>query len=301
MKRTKKKLVQEQTDQRQRVVRFDTGHRQNFSYHSNSVRDKESDQNLNGRLRSKQSGKKVANKKHGKIFWFGLLALLVFIGQFFMLGTNARVVVLDSNGAVQEKDVKRYEATIAESVRSSLLNRNKLTFDARGIAKNLEKSHPELQSADVTVSTTSNRPIAYVTQYSAKFLLRQGSMRYGLTSNGFVVDMPKISEALPVIHDETGEEIGIGKQLLPRNHVQFIETVVYQLDQNDVSVASILLPAQKAYEVNIRLKSKPYVLRFNLAEDPLQQSGAAVAAMKSITAVTPQYIDVRVPGRVYYK
>jgi hypothetical protein len=81
-----------------------------------------------------------------------------------------------------------------------------------------------------------------------------------------------------------------------------MKTVHYQFAQTDIKVNALVLPAKKAYEVNARLEGKPYIIRFNLQEDALQQSGAAIATIEQFGSTVPTgYLDVRVPGRVYYK
>lgn len=287
--------------ERQRVVRLDDGRRQNFSYYS-ARHSSEETERPSQRLRPQQTvqadGKR---RKRSKMSWFFGGAIAIVLGFILYVGSGSNVTVLDSRGVAEQKDVVRYEKTVEATIKTSLLNHNKATVDSRGVARNLKKNHPELQSAVVTVPIVGNKVNAYVTQYPAEFILRQGSSRYGLTSNGYIIDLPKLSQALPVVNDETGEEVTVGGQLLPESHVSFIKTVVYELAHNNLKVSSISLPSGKAYEINVYLKSKPFYIKFNLAEDAMQQSGAAVAVMRQLGSTNPQYIDLRVPGRAYYK
>jgi len=104
------------------------------------------------------------------------------------------------------------------------------------------------------------------------------------------------------VQDETSEVVTVGTQLLPRSSVQFMKTIAYQFEQADIKVSALILPAKKAYEVDARLDGKPYLVRFNLQEDAMQQSGAARATIEQLgTTVPSSYLDVRVPERVYYK
>ena len=300
MKNRDKDLLRSEYE-RQRVVRLEDGRRQNFSYYSAQRSSEETDRSSR-RLRPQQSiqadGKR---RKRSKMFWLFSGAIAIVLGFILYVGSDSNVTVLDSRGVVEQKDVVRYKKTVEATIKASLLNHNKATVDSRGIARNLKKNHPELQSAVVTVPIVGNKVNAYVTQYPAEFILRQGSSRYGLTSNGYIIELPKLSQTLPVVNDETGEEVTVGGHLLPESHVSFIKTVVYELAHNNLKVSSISLPSGKAYEINIYLKSKPFYIKFNLAEDAMQQSGAAVAIIKQLGSTSPEYIDLRVPGRAYYK
>ena len=94
----------------------------------------------------------------------------------------------------------------------------------------------------------------------------------------------------------------MSKRLLPASHVAFMQKVDYQLTQKEFVIDRFILPKNSAYEVNVRLKGKPFAIRFNLAEDATVQSGAAVAVLEQLGEASPStYLDVRVPGRAFYR
>jgi hypothetical protein len=181
------------------------------------------------------------------------------------------------------------------------LNHNKLTIDTSGIATEMQKAHPELESVTVVTPLVGLRPNLYVHVSEPVFTLKQDSSSYILSAAGYITGRGAPS-SLPVVVDETGESVTIAKQLLPSSHVTFMKTIWYQLTKQGVAVESLVLPKGKAFEVDVRLKDKPYYLKFNVTEDATRQGGVAVAVLQQLGDTTPkEYIDLRVPGRAYYK
>ena len=242
-------------------------------------------------------------KRHrGMLFWLALIASLILIVQLTVVDGHSKVVLLASDGTKSTEGMATYENTVNQLLATSLLNRSKITVDAHGIADQLRKKHPEVESAVITLPLVGGKPTVYITMSEPVFTLQQGSARYILSASGYITGISSDDSGLPLVQDETSEVVTVGTQLLPRSSVQFMKTIAYQFEQADIKVSALILPAKKAYEVDARLDGKPYLVRFNLQEDAMQQSGAARATIEQLgTTVPSSYLDVRVPERVYYK
>lgn len=242
-----------------------------------------------------------AKLRRKPLFWLAAGAVAFLIFQVTMLGGSSKVIVLQ-DGAGLAESATTYENTVNKLLKTSLFNRSKITIDTRGIATELRRLHPEIESAIMTVPLFGGQSTVYVALSEPVFVLQQGTNRYTLSASGYITSAASDDIDLPLVQDDTGETVSIGKQLLPRSTVQFMKTVHYQFAQTDIKVNALVLPAKKAYEVNARLEGKPYIIRFNLQEDALQQSGAAIATIEQLGSTVPTgYLDVRVPGRIYYK
>jgi hypothetical protein len=117
------------------------------------------------------------------------------------------------------------------------------------------------------------------------------------------VDPNAAPSGLISVIDQSGLSVGLGNQALPAGDVTFLSRLNHQLTGNGYEVVSFTLPAV-GRQVDVRLKDKPYYIKFSSAHDVLQQAGAYDAVQKQLEAgkVTPsEYIDVRIGDRVYYK
>ncbi len=181
----------------------------------------------------------------------------------------------------------------------------KVTLDTNGIASQMKQKFPELESVVVTVPIVGNRPVIYVAPAHPVLKLETASGSYVLSSKGFAYhgDMTdKEIIALPQLIDLSGVRPDPGKPFLPLSTVTFALAVQYQLSKASIAVDALMLPQGAPFEFDVRLVGKPYIIKLNLQEDPVVQSGAVVAVVQKLGGALPgQYIDVRVPGRAYYK
>lgn len=303
----KKTVAADRPDRR--TVRPQSGGRPDYVYYAN----RRSETSVTGKGGAPERSRSLLNapigaerplsRRHPRVlFWLALVVGSVLFVQLTVVGSHSKVVILQPDGNKSSEGVAVYEEAVDQLLATSLLNRNKITIDTRGIAKDLRVHRPEIESAVLTVPLVGGRPTLYMSLSEPVFTLQQGPDRYILSASGYITGIAAGDSELPLVQDETSETVAVGKQLLPQSNVQFMKIVLYQFEQANIKVSALVLPAKKAYEVDARLEGKPYVVRFNLQEDALQQSGAAIATIEQLGGTVPaSYLDVRVPERVYYK
>ncbi len=304
--RQKKTPASPEPSRRRAVQLSEQNRRTNFSYYSNrsitppgaSGRDISSSRN-----RADTAPVSQPFWRRRKLLpWLGIVACVVVVGWLTFLSSSAAVLTINTAGTLTGETAAQYEETVRTLLGQSMLNRNKLTVNATGVVRELQKRHPEIENATLVVPIFGNRPRVYVSLSEPAFVLQSQDTRYMLSTSGYVTGMADNSTKLPLVVDETGETVTVSKRLLPASHVAFMQTVNYQLSHKGFAVDRFILPKSTAYEVDVRLKGKSFIIRFNLAEDPTVQSGAVVATLEQLGDTTPgAYLDVRVPGRTYYK
>ncbi len=227
---------------------------------------------------------------------------LLLVGQLVALGSTSKVVLLQPDGTQSSEGTESYQRIVDEILATSLWNRSKITIDTQHIEDEIRRRQPEVESTVLTVPIIGSQPKVYIAKSEPVFTLHQGTSFYTLSASGYITDVITGDVTLPLVQDDTGEKVEVGKRLLPSSHVGFMQKVLFQFEQANINVSAFVLPAKKAYEVDVRLDDKPYSVRFNFEEDALQQTGAAIATIEQLgTAVPSSYLDVRVPGRAYYK
>lgn len=208
------------------------------------------------------------------------------------------------------RDQVQYQQAAQQVVRSSLLNRSKLTFDASGAEEKLRQQFPELASVSVTLPLFGWQPSVYVQAFTPSMvLIRPGaSIDFVLDQAGRAYVPESIQSLLkkadlPVVTDESGLDIRALQVALPADHVAFIVEVYAQLLTAELEVVGMSLPSAQS-ELRVRIKDAPYTVRFNLYGSAREGAGrylAARAYMQSNNQAPRQYVDVRVDGRVFYK
>ena len=206
------------------------------------------------------------------------------------------------------RDQRVYEDALAAILRSSLLNRSKLTIDTSSVERTIEQKFPEIQSATVSIPLLGRRPIVGLDPATPALIYKSAGDAYVIAENGRalipVTAAPaSITSKLLTLEDKSNIRVEQGKGALPQESVTFITTLVQQFAAKNLQVRSFELPIS-ASELRVNFSVLKYYGKFNLQEDALQQAGTFLAVRGKLDAqhVTPaEYIDVRVSERAYYK
>ena len=237
--------------------------------------------------------------------------LLVFC--FTYVGSSV-TVVFDNSGlpaATLLHSKQDYADAASKLISGSLVNHNKLTIDTSGIIEQLSRQFPELRDVQIEVPLIGFSPTLIVRPGLPTAALQPTSGTTVIVDRtGFVVGdlsaKQNNSSALPLIVDQSGLELKRGTQALPSTTMDFVVSLLSQLKAHKVSLESIVLPQNGVDELDVRVSGLSYYAKFSV-HDPAtfnQQIGSYFALLDYLNrqSVSPvEYIDVRLPGRAYYK
>lgn len=276
-----------------------------FSYAAHRTREEEN----TGRLRSV-----LPEAVPAKTFWQhipSIIASLVLIGcagYATMLDTTPRVLRVTSTAQTTLlRSPEYYERAFSRELQRSLFNRNKLTINTTAVAERLKREYPEVRHISIVLPILGHRPIIQLMPASPMMILSTNQGSYFLDESGKAListrDTASSLRQVPTVSDESGISVAAGQNALPGEHVEFITTVVYQLQAKDKRIEALTLPAI-ANELHVRVEGQPYYIKFNIRGDSRQQVGTLLAITERLhdEAVVPaEYIDVRLEDRAFVK
>lgn len=298
--------------QRQKAATSDNVRSPAFSYGANRP-DQESLSNREAELISN-----AKNPKQFARFWLQRVGFLILIlavtaaaTSSLTLSANPEIVPTadsrDSSAFLHSQAT--YQVAASKLIADSFFNRNKITINTASISQQLIDQFPELSSANITLPLLAHRPIIHIQASKPAIILLTNNGSYVLDSNGKAV-LPSerlsstVQEKLPKITDQSGLKVTLNHQILTSSNVNFIQTIIAQLDAKKVGIESLTLPSASS-EVDAKIAGQPYFVKFNLQSgDARRQAGAFLATQAQLRRknITPsQYIDVRVEGRAYYR
>ncbi len=247
--------------------------------------------------------------------WFRLLpsilALIIIVSCIFYatsLSNQPKIQINRSSNTQLLRSAEFYQHAASKIMSSSVFNRSKLIIDTDKFAKQLESEYPELGKVSVIIPLISHRPIVVVQPAEPVMVLSTKNGNYIVDEQGRALIKAEAAKSslrdnLLEATDESGIVADQSKQLLPLNTVKFIGEVYGQLIASNQSIKTLTFPPV-TNEVHVRTEGRPYYLKFDLQGDPRQQVGAYLAASEKLETdkITPsEYIDVRVPEKVFYK
>ena len=239
-----------------------------------------------------------------------LLALaIITLSVLYCLGlsTSPKVVVsTTSPQAVVLREKADYQKGAQRILEDSALSRTKFTVNTGGFEKAFRAEFPEVDHVSLALPLVSRTPIVTISTAQPQILVTAQGKVYVLDKRGTAIMMANdlsssIRQSLPVVNDQSGLTVAVGKTVLPAEDIQYISAVLAQLKAKQVAVESITLPAT-AQEVDIKPAGKPYFVKFSLNTEAREATGDYLATKQRLeqTNTTPtQYVDVRVPGRAY--
>ncbi len=240
-------------------------------------------------------------------FWSRLIDFLVLIAILLVIVYS--LTVNPTPHTELNSEVYRPSAVYQKAVSGefkSFKNRNKITLNEKEITAVLKKQFPEITSVSIHLPLLSQTPTLKLVVASPSFSLSSKGSLYVVDSQGVVAgrsnDLPQI-KGLPQLVDETNFDPQVGKQFLSAADVDFINNIITQVKHAKVPIASLILPP-KALEVDLKTADRAYFVKFYLGSDVLTQIGQFLAARQQFDHTNKQpseYLDVRVPGKIYYQ
>lgn len=237
------------------------------------------------------------------------LGMMLLVGWLFWLDSTSVVVVANTaSSGTTARAPENYRRTVDRVLGSNFTNHFKPLVSAESIREVIRKQYPEVETARVSVPIIGN-DLKVIVQVSRNDIeLTTSDRRYILSSTGYIIGTMQPAAAAaasshPVIKilDLSRGTPAQGQQYLPGSIISFIREIDHQLKAQHLKPAQYILPSDNAFEVMVRLEGTEYNIRFNTQEDPVRQSGAAAALVQNKSVHAKEYIDVRVPGKGYWR
>lgn len=251
--------------------------------------------------------RKKSAPKNVRRFFFGFLDIVLILVVLAGLGYSIVIspqpkVILSSPAFHSLGDYQTY----ANQLFGKLKNRNKITFDEQSITVAIEKKFPEVSSVSTELPLFSERPTLRITVSQASLKISNNGSNYVVDLNGVIVaptsQLPG-AKNLPQIIDQSGFEAKLGQPLLNVGAVDFIKSIIAETKAAKVPLSTLTLPPV-AQELDLRSSDQPYFVKFYMGGDALNQAGQYLAARNHFNQANQkpaQYLDVRVPGKIFYK
>ncbi len=251
--------------------------------------------------------RKTSKKGRARKYFVRLLDTVIV---FLLLAGLVYSLLVKSTPQIQLNDTTYHSAADYQAVAAkqlgSLKNRNKITLNEQGVINALQNKFPEIASASLELPIFSETPIIHLTVAKPSFFLSNNGQDYIIDSEGVATNiaknLPQVKN-LTTLSDQSGFTARPGQQVLSAQSVSFINNLLVQTDRASVSVKSLVLPPQ-AEELDLRTTDQGYYVKFYLGGDPILQTGQFLAARHNFAQSGKQpaeYLDVRVPGKIFYK
>lgn len=231
--------------------------------------------------------------------WRSLVMLLVGVGAAVVVLNFFRLEQINVVGTARKDAVR---TNTEHLIRQNIWWSNLLSLDTSKLAAKIEQEDPQLKQ--VSVRRRWPRGIAVQTSDKRPSLVWDtGGERYLIDADGTTITLAnREGEGLPTVRDQSNLPTESGKVIVTSRFVSFVTTVVAALPLQGIKVSTI-----EVHETTLDLyltTDKNYQIILDTSRAASDELNDLKLILKTLSAqkLTPSaYIDLRVPGKAYYK
>lgn len=215
---------------------------------------------------------------------------------------TASVSVSPTNSGIVIQS-ERYQQAIISYMQSRPLERLRFALNEEQLSTYLKQQVPEVLDAHVNGASgfaTSHFDISF-RQPIASWLI--GSQQYYVDKNGESFRVNYFDSPTVKIIDESGIPQTAGTAIASSRFLQFVGRVVDTAKTRGMTVEEAIIPAGSTRQINIKINGHAYPIKLSLDRpvgEQVEDMQRAVAYLDS-KGIVPEYVDVRVSGKAYYK
>ena len=253
---------------------------------------------------SRQKAHHLARQRRrlGGIF---LVVTLIVAGLLFLLWQLIAQVTITttSRQLATSFSTKPYEQVINDYLAKNPAQRLRLALDQTALTQYVSDQLPEVEDVKVTGLAGIARASVAITFRTPVAGWQINSKQYYVDADGVVFDKNYYSAPAVQIIDESGVSPEQGSTVVGTRLLGFLGKVVSQAKGRGYTVVKALLPADTTRQVDVYFDGIATRVKMSIdrgAGEQLEDAQRSLNFLKS-TNVTPEYIDVRVPGRAAYR
>lgn len=267
----------------------------------------------NGQLQTARMEAQTMRKKHRRVMrQVSVLCGLVLLLVVLFMNHVSSFAVRFGGGTVHLPPTIAYEATAKQFRSSSPGNSFVFSLDADALSQYLIAHHHEISSVKV-IRHPFSRSVDLAVTLRQPVLMWQTSHE----NQAFYVDANGISFSfdgytnrdakLVHVNDESSVPAQLGVPVASSRQISFLGQLVGQIATSagsQLTVSKIVFPPSSTKEIDVYLTGKPYFVKVYLDRSGKAQAEELIKAVSYLQqkgTQPSQYIDVRVPERVFYK
>ena len=259
---------------------------------------------LNANLRSPRSHVHHLTSLRRRLVLYFVAACAGAFGLYVLLAQTA------ATETFQVKNIPVLSASQQQAYRDSLeeyygarpIERLRFNLDEQRLTSHMQADHPEIKSLAVEQSGIGKVVVAITA--------RQPLARWTINANDQYVDGDGVVFAnnyfaqpnLQIV-DETGIRVSSGQLVASNRFLGFIGRVLASANQQGLSVEKVTLPLATTRQVEVILQGSPTKYKVSVDRSAGQQVEDIARLTKYFSqhGITPEYADVRLQNKAFYK
>lgn len=233
----------------------------------------------------------------------GVVMVIVLFLVFMVANFIVSPTVLAAQVGKRQPNTQAYQTTIFKYFGDHPLERFGFLMDPSSLELQLKREHTEIQSVtvdrawyggDVRVSLFFRAPL---------LVWKTGAQQFYVDNQGIAFTYNHFAEPPVAVIDQTGLPPDQSGAVASTRFIRFLGRMVGAVNEyKKGKVVGVIIPPSTR-EIDLKLEGRNYPIKTNSDRDPLQQAEDIANALKFIDekGIKPQYVDLRVAHKAYYK
>lgn len=243
-----------------------------------------------------------AHRRRLSLYLFGALVVIVagglLITQF--VGKVGDVQSTPQNSAV---DAAHYTQVLDEYYGAHPFERFRFALNQQRLSDYLAQKAPEVASMKVAGSHLIGQATMTLSFRQPVVVWEISRQKYYVDADGHDFKINYYAEPAVVVKDQSGISPDVGA-VASNRFLHFLGRVVSLTNQSGVAkVNGVIIPPNTTREVDLQLEGRGFIVKTLLDRDPAAQTTDILNILKYLDAkgIKPQYVDVRIAGKAFYK
>ena len=233
--------------------------------------------------------------------FFVVLAIFISLISIFLFQFISKVSVVSNESKSQ--NLSKYEKSVEEYLNINPSERILSNLNKNALLESLQKDYPEVLSiSDIKFNGLTSYKIYLDFRKPVASWLVDGK-EFFVDSEGVSFNVNNFEKPSLNIIDDSGAIVSNGKNVASGSFFSFIGKLVSAANKQGLEVSKIRIPPLSLRQVEVSVKGVSYFARMSTADSA---EGQIINFKKAIEyfrthKISPNYIDLRIEGKGYYK
>lgn len=233
--------------------------------------------------------------------FFVILAIFISLISIFLFQFISKVSIVSNDSKSQ--NLSKYEKSVEEYLNINPSERILSNLNKNALLESLQKDYPEVLSiSDIKFNGLTSYKIYLDFRKPVASWLVDGK-EFFVDSEGVSFNVNNFEKPSLNIIDDSGAIVSNGKNVASSSFFSFIGKLVSAANKQGLEVSKIRIPPLSLRQVEVSVKGVSYFARMSTADSAEGQIINFKKAIEYFRAhkISPNYIDLRIEGKGYYK
>lgn len=243
-----------------------------------------------------------SHRRKLSLYLFGAVVVLA-AGCLLITQFVGGVSSVQPTPAIPAAGTAHYTQILNDYYSAHPFERFRFALNKQRLANYLAEKAPEIATMNVTSSSRIGYGDVSIDFRQPVVVWEISRQKYYVDSAGHDFTINYYSEPGVIVKDQSGISPEVGA-VASNRFLHFLGRVVSLVNTSGIAkVTGVIIPPNTTREVDLQLEGRGYTVKTLLDRDPAAQTTDVVNILRYLDAkgIKPQYVDVRIAGKAYYR